>query len=98
MPPLEKKPFEQFSGKELSYNNLLDLDTLLRGCSLFQDQCACIIVKHTTPCGTAQGRTPLDAFRKALECDPVSAFGGIIGITRCVTWRPRRPLSRLSLR
>ena len=84
LPPLEKQPFEQHSGKELSYNNLLDLDTLLRGCSVFQDQCASTIVKHTTPCGTAHGRTPLDAFSKALECDPISAFGGIIGMTRCV--------------
>jgi phosphoribosylaminoimidazolecarboxamide formyltransferase/IMP cyclohydrolase len=84
MPPLEKTPFVQHSGKELSYNNLLDLDTLLRACSIFQDTCACTIVKHTTPCGTAQGNTPLDAFKKALACDPVSAFGGIIGFTRKV--------------
>lgn len=84
LPPLEKQPFQQHSGKELSYNNLLDLDTLLRGCSVFQDLCACTIVKHTTPCGTAHGKTPLEAFRKALECDPVSAFGGIIGMTRSV--------------
>lgn len=84
LPPLENQPFEQHSGKELSYNNLLDLDTLLRGCSIFQDLCACTIVKHTTPCGAAHAKTPLDAFRKALECDPVSAFGGIIGMTRGV--------------
>jgi len=84
LPPLEKAPFVQHSGKELSYNNLLDLDTLLRAVSVFQDSCACTIVKHTTPCGTAKGATPLEAFRKALECDPVSAFGGIIGFTRKV--------------
>ena len=84
MPPLEKQPFEQHSGKELSYNNLLDLDTLLRGCAAFHEYCACTIVKHTTPCGTAYADTPLEAFRKALACDPVSAFGGIIGMTRKV--------------
>ena len=84
LPPLEEAPFKQHSGKELSYNNLLDLDTLLRGCSVFQDQCACTIVKHTTPCGTAYGKNTHEAFVKALECDPVSAFGGIIGMTRCV--------------
>ncbi len=84
MPTLEKQPFVQHSGKELSYNNLLDLDTLLRGCSVFQGLCACTIVKHTTPCGTAHGSTPVEAFRMALECDPVSAFGGIIGMTRSV--------------
>lgn len=81
MPPLEKLPFIQHSGKELSYNNLLDLDTLLRGMSVFHEYCACTIVKHTTPCGTAYAPTALEAFRKALECDAISAFGGIIGIT-----------------
>ena len=84
LPPLEKQPFIQLSGKELSYNNLLDLDTLLRGCSIFQSLCACTIVKHTTPCGTASADSPLAAFHKALACDPVSAFGGIIGMTRAV--------------
>lgn len=84
MPPLEKLPFTQHSGKELSYNNLLDLDTLLRGLSVFQEYCACTIVKHTTPCGTAYAPTAKEAFKKALECDPVSAFGGIIGLTRKV--------------
>lgn len=84
MPTLEGKPFIQHGGKELSYNNLLDLDTLLRACSVFQDTCACTIVKHTSPCGTAKADTPLIAFRKALACDPISAFGGIIGITRAL--------------
>ena len=94
LPPLEKAPFVQHSGKELSYNNLLDLDTLLRGCSVFQDLCACTIVKHTTPCGTAHGKTPLDAFKKALECDPVSAFGGIIGMTRCVDMETAKAITQ----
>lgn len=84
IPPLEKLPFKQHSGKELSYNNLLDLDTLLRGMSVFQEYCACTIVKHTTPCGTAYAATALSAFKRALACDPVSAFGGIIGLTRAV--------------
>lgn len=84
LPPLEKTPFVQHSGKELSYNNLLDLDTLLRGMSVFQDSCACTIVKHTTPCGTARAATPVEAFKKAWDCDSVSAFGGIIGFTRKV--------------
>lgn len=93
MPPLEKLPFEQHSGKELSYNNLLDLDTLLRGVSVFQDYCACTIVKHTTPCGTARAGTTGEAFRKALECDPVSAFGGIIGFTRDVDMATAREIT-----
>lgn len=93
MPPLERRPFEQLSGKELSFNNLLDLDTLLRGCSIFQELCACTIVKHTTPCGTAYAGTPLEAFRKALACDPVSAFGGIIGLTRAVDMETAKAIS-----
>ena len=93
MPPLEERPFEQLSGKELSYNNLLDLDTLLRGCSVFQDSCACTIVKHTTPCGTACADTPIEAFKKALACDPVSAFGGIIGMTRKVDLETAKTVS-----
>lgn len=93
LPPLERKPFEQLSGKELSYNNLLDLDTLLRGCYIFQESCACTIVKHTTPCGTALGKNPLEAFRKALACDPVSAFGGIIGLTRKLDMETARAIT-----
>lgn len=84
LPPLEHAPFRQLSGKELSYNNLLDLDSVLRGCSVFQGDCACTIVKHTTPCGTALGRTPGEAFQRAHEGDPVSAFGGILGFTRTI--------------
>ena len=98
MPPLEHRPFEQLSGKELSFNNLLDLDTLLRGCSVFQDVCACTIVKHTTPCGTAYGATPLEAFKKALACDPVSAFGGIIGLTRKVDMETAKAITETFLR
>ena len=84
LPPLASAPFEQLSGKELSYNNLLDLDSVLRGCSVFQGDCACTIVKHTTPCGTALGSTPAEAFQRAHAGDPVSAFGGILGFTRAI--------------
>ena len=97
LPTLEESPFEQFSGKELSYNNLLDLDTLLRGCSIFQDNCACVIVKHTTPCGTAKGNNSLDAFRKALDCDPISAFGNN-RITRSVDMETASAITETSLK
>lgn len=93
LPPLEEPPFEQHSGKELSYNNLLDLDTLLRGCFIFQGSCACTIVKHTTPCGTAMHDTAEGAFRRALECDPVSAFGGIIGMTRAIDMKTAQAIT-----
>ncbi|MGD0903491.1 MAG: bifunctional phosphoribosylaminoimidazolecarboxamide formyltransferase/IMP cyclohydrolase, partial [Terracidiphilus sp.] len=73
----------QLQGKELSFNNLVDLDAC---CELAQefDEPAVVIVKHTNPCGAATGATILEAFQKALACDPVSAYGGVIGINRAV--------------
>jgi phosphoribosylaminoimidazolecarboxamide formyltransferase/IMP cyclohydrolase len=81
MPTLANPPFVQHSGKELSYNNLLDLDTLLKGGAIFRETRACVIVKHTTPCGVAEAENETDAYERALACDPVSAFGGIVGFT-----------------
>lgn len=68
-------------GKELSFNNLLDLEGALLATDPFTDEIACAIVKHTTPCGLATGVTALDAYKKALACDPVSAFGSVISFT-----------------
>ncbi len=68
-------------GKELSFNNLLDLEGALLAVDPFGEHPACAIVKHTTPCGLAVGDTALDAYRKALACDPVSAFGSVIALT-----------------
>ncbi len=82
--PLDDSPWKLLSGKPLSYNNILDMDCAMRGMALFQSDCACIIIKHTTPCGLAIDETPEKAYEKALECDPVSAFGGIIAFTRIV--------------
>lgn len=93
LPPLGEPPFEVLSGKELSYNNLLDLDTVLRGAALYQDSCACVIVKHTTPCGIASGSDPEEAFRRALACDPVSAFGGILSFTRPLDGKTARSVA-----
>lgn len=75
------KPFEQLQGKELSYNNLLDLDSAIRLATSFADPAAAII-KHTNPCGVARRDSLIDALRAAIESDPVSAFGGIIGANR----------------
>ncbi len=72
---------QQLGGKELSFNNLLDLEGALLATDPFGEQPACAIVKHTTPCGLAVGRDALDAYRKALACDPVSAFGSVISFT-----------------
>ena len=71
----------QKGGKELSFNNFLDLDGAMLAADPFRDQPACAIVKHTTPCGLAVGVSAADAYRKALACDPVSAFGSVIAFT-----------------
>src|SRR5206468_5103942 len=73
---LEKK-----GGKELSFNNLLDLEGALFASDPFASETCCAIVKHTTPCGLATGATALEAYKKALACDPVSAFGSVISFT-----------------
>ena len=72
---------EQKGGKELSFNNLLDLEGALLATDPFGDQPCCAIIKHTTPCGLAVGASALEAYRKALSCDPVSAFGSVISFT-----------------
>src|SRR5438477_2827511 len=74
-------PFEQLQGKELSYNNLLDLDAAMRLANAFE-QPAIAVIKHTNPCGVARRESLHDALRAAIESDPVSAFGGIIGANR----------------
>lgn len=71
----------QKGGKELSFNNLLDLEGALLAADPFAGQPCCAIIKHTTPCGLAVGHDALDAYRKALACDPVSAFGSVIAFT-----------------
>jgi phosphoribosylaminoimidazolecarboxamide formyltransferase / IMP cyclohydrolase len=72
---------QQKGGKELSFNNLLDLEGALFATDPFQGEICCAIVKHTTPCGLATDANPLDAYKKALACDPVSAFGSVISFT-----------------
>lgn len=67
----------QLQGKELSLNNIFDTDAALEAVKEFRET-ACVIVKHNNPCGAATGGSPLQAFLKAKECDPESAFGGIV--------------------
>ncbi|MFZ0684485.1 MAG: bifunctional phosphoribosylaminoimidazolecarboxamide formyltransferase/IMP cyclohydrolase [Terriglobales bacterium] len=73
----------QLQGKELSYNNIVDLQAAWDLAQEF-DEPVCAIIKHTNPCGTATGKTLAEAYLRALECDPVSAFGGVIGVNRPV--------------
>ena len=68
-------------GKELSFTNLLDLDAAARIALEFDEPCA-VVIKHTNPCGVATGATIADAYLRAREADPLSAFGGIIGLNR----------------
>ena len=74
----------QLQGKQLSYNNINDTDAAYECVAEFDPAraAACAIIKHANPCGVAEGQTLLDAYRKALACDPVSAFGGIVALNR----------------
>jgi phosphoribosylaminoimidazolecarboxamide formyltransferase/IMP cyclohydrolase len=83
-------------GKELSYNNLLDLEAALATAMEF-DEVACAVIKHNTPCGAARGATPAEAFARARSCDPVSAFGGIVALNRPVDAAAARELTDLFL-
>ena len=74
---------KKLHGKELSYNNILDLDTALKVVRDFEEICV-VIIKHNNPCGIACGKTLLEAYNRARECDPVSAFGSVIGVNRKV--------------
>jgi phosphoribosylaminoimidazolecarboxamide formyltransferase / IMP cyclohydrolase len=74
---------KQFAGKQLSYNNVLDLDSARLLLGEFQIP-TCVIVKHNNPCGVAIGSTALEAYQRAFACDPMSAFGGVICINRPV--------------
>jgi phosphoribosylaminoimidazolecarboxamide formyltransferase/IMP cyclohydrolase len=73
----------QIQGKELSYNNIVDLEAAWDLAQEFEET-VCTIIKHTNPCGTATAETLAIAYNKALECDPVSAFGGVIGVNRII--------------
>jgi phosphoribosylaminoimidazolecarboxamide formyltransferase/IMP cyclohydrolase len=74
---------EQLQGKELSYNNLVDLDAAWQLTGEF-DQPASAIIKHTNPCGCAEAAALVDSYRRAFEADPVSAFGGVLAFNRAL--------------
>ena len=80
----EKAALEAWKeGKELSFNNLLDLEAAVRLCGRFRDP-ACVIVKHNQPCGAAVGKSAAEAYALALASDPQSAFGGIVALNRAL--------------
>jgi len=87
---------KQLQGKELSFNNLVDLDACWNLVMEFpQEQAAVAIIKHTNPCGAATGETVLGAYTQALAADPVSAFGGVIGINREVDAEAAEEIAKL---
>jgi phosphoribosylaminoimidazolecarboxamide formyltransferase/IMP cyclohydrolase len=88
---------KQLQGKELSYNNLVDLDACWELVTEFDAaaDAAVVIIKHTNPCGAATGETVLEAYQRALEADPVSAFGGVIGINREVDGAAAEEIAKL---
>ena len=76
--------YDVLNGKELSYNNILDATACTNILSEFYDVCASVIIKHNSPCGVALGKDIVEAWQKALDCDPLSAFGGVVGFTQVV--------------
>lgn len=87
--------FEYLQGKELSYNNLLDVDAAVHLIEEFPARPACAILKHNNPCGLALRDSAIDAYKAALACDPVSAFGGIIVLNREVDLELAREIDKI---
>src|SRR5262245_6640897 len=87
----------QAQGKQLSYNNINDTDAAYECVAEFDPQrtAACAIIKHANPCGVAEGASLLDAYRKALACDPVSAFGGIVAVNRTLDAEAARAITEI---
>jgi phosphoribosylaminoimidazolecarboxamide formyltransferase/IMP cyclohydrolase len=75
----------QRQGKELSFNNILDLDGAMAAVAPWTNRPACAVIKHTTPCGLAVGASALEAWQKALATDPQSAFGGVVAFNTVVS-------------
>lgn len=90
------KDFEQLNGKELSFNNLRDMDVAWRTVCEFTEP-ACCGLKHSTPCGAAIGKNVYEAYTKAYECDPVSIFGGIVALNKEVDADTAREMVKIFL-
>jgi phosphoribosylaminoimidazolecarboxamide formyltransferase / IMP cyclohydrolase len=91
-PPGTRRPWEVHQGKELSYTNLLDLDAALRIALEFTEASA-VVIKHTNPCGVATGGAIEEAYVRARDADPLSAFGGIVGVNRSIDAATARALT-----
>src|ERR1700726_1172950 len=87
----------QVQGKQLSYNNINDTDAAYECVAEFDAgrTAACAIIKHANPCGVAEGASLVEAYRKALACDPVSAFGGIVAVNRTLDAEAARAITEI---
>lgn len=90
------KDFKQLHGKELSFNNIRDMDIAWKVVNEFEEICCCGL-KHSTPCGVAIGKTPLEAYQKAYECDSISIFGGIVAINHEVDADTAKEMKKIFL-
>jgi phosphoribosylaminoimidazolecarboxamide formyltransferase/IMP cyclohydrolase len=86
----------QLQGKELSFNNILDIDSAYETVKEFEEA-ATVIIKHNNPCGVAISTNLADAYRKARDCDPVSAFGGVVGFNRVVDKETAKEMAEIFL-
>lgn len=89
--------YEVLGGKELSYNNIVDITAALNIVSEFFDVNAAVIIKHTNPSGVALGKTLEEAWDRALDCDPLSAFGGIVAFSKKVDLNIAQKLTKMFL-
>jgi phosphoribosylaminoimidazolecarboxamide formyltransferase/IMP cyclohydrolase len=87
----------QVQGKQLSYNNINDTDAAYECVAEFDPNrsAACVIVKHANPCGVAEGETLVEAYRKALACDPTSAYGGIVALNHKLDAEAARAITEI---
>ena len=87
--------FEKLNGKELSFNNLVDIDSAIHLLNEFKNEKAFVIIKHTNACGAAIGQDVKEAYQKALQADPVSAFGGILATNQVVDLAAAEEINQL---
>jgi phosphoribosylaminoimidazolecarboxamide formyltransferase/IMP cyclohydrolase len=93
--PRGMRDLTQRQGKELSFNNLLDIDAAMGAVACWINRPACSVIKHTTPCGIAVGGSAAEAFRKARATDPVSAFGSVVAFNTVVDRATAQAMSDL---
>jgi phosphoribosylaminoimidazolecarboxamide formyltransferase / IMP cyclohydrolase len=87
--------FEQLNGKELSYNNLVDVDAAVNLVKEFEGETAFVIIKHTNACGVATGKTVKEAYLKAFQADTISAFGGVLATNKTIDLQAAEEINKL---